>query len=56
MEGAWAKMDSLAAGIEERGELRGEKRGIQIGFRQGEKCGEERGEKRVVSFFIGMQK
>ena len=38
MEGAWAKMDSLAAGIEERG--------IQIGFKQGEKCGEERGEKR----------
>ena len=39
-------MDSLAAGIEQRGELRGEKRGIQIGFKQGEKCGEERGEKR----------
>ena len=58
MEGAWAKMDSLAAGIEQRGELRGiqigvkqgerrgEKRGIRIGFKQGEKCGEERGEKR----------
>lgn len=27
MEGAWAKMDSLAAGIEERGILKGEKRG-----------------------------
>ena len=42
-------MDSLAAGIEERGELRGEKRGekrgIRIGFRQGEECGERRGKK-----------
>ena len=49
MEGAWAKMDSLAAGIEERGELRGEKRGekrgIRIGFKQGEECGERRGKK-----------
>lgn len=27
MEGAWVKMDSLAAGIEERGILKGEKRG-----------------------------
>ena len=53
MEGAWAKMDSLAAGIEERGiqigfkqgERRGEKRGIQIGFQQGEECGERRGKK-----------
>ena len=27
MEGAWMKMDSLAAGIEERGILKGEKRG-----------------------------
>ena len=32
MEGAWAKIDSLAAGIEQRGELRG----IQIGVKQGE--------------------
>ena len=46
-------MDSLAAGIEQRGELRGEKRGIQIGFKQGEKCGEERGEKRGIR--IGFQ-
>ena len=50
MEGAWRKMSSLAAGIEERGELRGirigEKRGIRIGFKQGEEHGEKRGEKR----------
>ena len=49
-------MDSLAAGIEERGiqigfkqgERRGKKQGIQIGFQQGEECGEKRGEKRGV--------
>ena len=43
-------MSSLAAGIEERGELRGirigEKRGIRIDFKQGEEHGEKRGEKR----------
>ncbi|MGP1586607.1 MAG: hypothetical protein ACTTH3_08850, partial [Schwartzia sp. (in: firmicutes)] len=31
MEGAWVKMDSLAAGIEERGILKGEKRGEKRG-------------------------
>ena len=35
MEGAWRKMSSLAAGIEERGELRG----IRIGEKRGEKRG-----------------
>ena len=32
MEGAWVKMDSLAAGIEERGILKGEKRGKKQGM------------------------
>lgn len=45
MEGAWMKMDSLAAGIEERGILKGEKRGEKRGIRIGEKRGEKRGEK-----------
>ena len=39
------KMDSLAAGIEERGVLKGEKRGEKRGIRIGEKRGEKRGEK-----------
>ena len=53
MEGAWAKMDSLAAGIEQRGELRGEKRGekrgIRIGFQQGEKYGKKRGVDKMMA-------
>ena len=35
-------MDSLAAGIEERGVLKGEKREIRIGEKRGEKQGMDR--------------